>query len=118
MIRGLWAAIGLIALALGVIGMFLPFLPTVPFLLAAGFFFGKSSARLHRWLLGHPVLGPPIHNWNEKGAISRRAKWLATASCLAALVMSFALGFSPRLILVQAIALIGVMVFIWTRPDG
>ena len=54
MIRGLWAAIGLIALALGVIGMFLPFLPTVPFLLAAGFFFGKSSARLHRWLLTRP----------------------------------------------------------------
>ena len=118
MIRSIWAAAGLICVALGAIGLFLPFLPTVPFLLAAGFFFGKSSARLHRWLLRHPVLGPPIHNWNEHGAISRRAKLLATASCAAALIMSAVLGFSPRVIAVQAVALAGVMIFIWTRPDG
>ncbi len=118
MIRGIWAAVGMLCLALGVVGLFLPFLPTVPFLLAAGFFFGKSSRRLHRWLLNHPVLGPPIHDWNARGAISTNAKRLATLSVAAALVMSLALGFSIKIIIFQAVALSGVMVFIWTRPGS
>lgn len=118
MIRSVWTIAGLICLTLGAIGLFLPFLPTVPFLLAAGFFFGRSSERLHRWLLAHPVFGPPIHNWNEHGAISRRAKFLATLSCAAALAMSAALGFSGKVILLQSVALAGALIFIWTRPDG
>lgn len=118
MIRSVWAAAGLICVALGAVGLFLPFLPTVPFLLAAGFFFGKSSVRLHSWLLAHPVFGPPIHNWNEHGAISRRAKLLATLSCAVAPVMSVAVGFSIPVIVVQCVALTGVLIFIWTRPDN
>lgn len=118
MIRSIWAIAGLFCVVLGAIGLFLPFLPTVPFLLAAGFFFGKSSTRLHRWLLSHPVLGPPVRNWNERGAISHRSKLLATASCAAALIMSVALGFSVKVVAVQAIALAGVLIFIWTRPDS
>ena len=118
MIRSIWVVAGVLCLALGAIGLFLPLLPTVPFLLAAGFFFGKSSKRLHRWLLAHPVFGPPIHNWNEHGAISRRAKWFASLSIVAALVMSVILGVPRTLIAVQVLTLIGVSVFVWTRPDG
>lgn len=116
-LRPIWATLGAIALILGAVGMFLPFLPTVPFLLLAGFCFGKSSARLHRWLLEHPVFGPPIRNWNDRGAISRRAKYLASLSILAALAMSWAMGFGPWVIAIQALALVGVCLFIWTRPD-
>lgn len=117
MIRGIWVIAGVLCLILGAIGLFLPLLPTVPFLLAAGFFFGKSSARLHRWLLGHPVFGPPIHNWNAHGAISRRAKGFASLSILAAVGMSLALGVPVRILAVQILALSAVTVFIWTRPD-
>ncbi|MGB7270864.1 MAG: YbaN family protein [Albidovulum sp.] len=116
--RWLWATAGIVALALGAMGMFLPLLPTVPFLLAAGFFFGKSSPRLHRWLLQHPVFGPPIHDWNQRGAISRRAKLLASLSIAAALGLSLALGFSGRVIAIQTLALFGVSIFIWTRPNS
>ena len=117
MIRSFWAVAGLMCVALGVIGLFLPFLPTVPFLLAAGFCFGKSSVRLHGWLLSHPVLGPPIHDWNAHGAISPKAKRLASLSVAAALVMSLVLGFPTKVIIIQVVALAGVMAFIWTRPD-
>jgi uncharacterized membrane protein YbaN (DUF454 family) len=117
-IRWLWATAGIVALALGAMGMFLPLLPTVPFLLAAGFFFGKSSPRLHRWLLQHPVFGPPIHDWNQRGAISRRAKLLASLSIAAALGLSLALGFSGPVIAIQTLALFAVSIFIWTRPDS
>lgn len=115
--RPFWALLGLVAVILGAVGMFLPFLPTVPFLLLAGFCFGKSSPRLHRWLLTHPAFGPPIRDWNARGAISRRAKYLASLSILAALLMSLLLNFAPMTIAVQAVALSGVAMFIWTRPD-
>jgi uncharacterized membrane protein YbaN (DUF454 family) len=115
--RPLWAMMGILALALGAVGMFLPFLPTVPFLLAAGFCFGRSSEQLHRWLLAHPVFGPPIHAWNERGAIPRRAKHLASLSIAAAFLMSLLMGFGPIVLAVQAVTLAGVALFVWTRPD-
>lgn len=118
MIRTIWALCGVAALMLGTIGMFLPFLPTVPFLLLAAICFGQASERLHRWILTHPVFGPPIRDWRERGAISRRSKWLSSASILAALVISVTLGFSPLIIAAQSVALIGVAIFLWTRPDG
>lgn len=117
MIRSVWVIAGALCLALGTIGIFLPLLPTVPFLLAAGFFFGKSSERLHRWLLAHPVLGPPIHDWNEHRAISRRAKWLTSMSIAAALIMSLVLRIPGEIIAVQVLTLVGVSIFVWTRPD-
>ncbi len=117
MMRLVWLIIGLIAVALGTIGLFLPFLPTVPFLLLAAFAFGRSSARLHRWLMSHPTFGPMVRDWNERGAISRKAKYLATASILLALFLSLLMGFGLTVILVQAVTLSAVTLFIWTRPD-
>ncbi|MCY1126437.1 YbaN family protein [Frigidibacter sp. RF13] len=115
--RAVWVTIGFLALALGVIGVFLPLLPTVPFLLLACVAFGKSSARLHRWLLAHPRLGPPIHDWNERGAISQKAKLLASLSIIAAFSISWLMGFGARVLIIQAITLACVSLFIWTRPD-
>lgn len=117
MIRAFWMVVGFLALALGIVGVFLPLLPTVPFLLAAGFAFGKSSAQLHRWLLAHPRLGPPIHDWNERGAISHKAKLLASLSILVAFSLSWLMGFGARVLIIQAITLACVSLFIWTRPD-
>lgn len=116
--RWLWAALGLLALGLGAIGIFLPLLPTVPFLLLAAFFFARSSERLHNWLLTHRVFGPPIENWNRSSAISRRAKIAASLSILAAFGLSLALGVRPMILGVQAAVLIAVSLFIWTRPEG
>ncbi len=118
MIRAIWAIFGAIALALGTAGIFLPFLPTVPFLLLAAVCFGQASDRLHRWILNHRVFGPPIRDWRERGAISRKSKWLSSGTILAALVMSLALGFPAVVIALQAVTLIGVALFLWTRPDG
>ena len=115
--RALWIGFGALALALGVIGLFLPLVPTVPFLLLAAFCFARSSRRLHEWLLDHPTFGPPIRDWNRRGAIGRPAKYLASASILASLGLSFALGIRPILVGIQALALLGVAIFIWTRPD-
>lgn len=118
MIRIVLVVIGLTSLALGVIGIFLPIVPTVPFLLLAALCFANASERLHHWLLSHPVFGPPIQDWNERGAIGRNAKWLASASFVGSFVIAMLLDFGPAILTIQAFCLIGVALFIWSRPDA
>lgn len=118
MTRGLWLAGGLIALCLGVVGVVLPLIPTVPFLLLAAFCFARSSVRLHDWLVNHPRLGPPLRAWRERGAISAKAKRLASLSIACAFGISLLAG-APNLVLVgQAVILTAVLLFIWSRPEG
>lgn len=118
MIRALWLCGGLIAFALGVIGAFLPLLPTVPFLLLAAFCFARSSERLHHWLLSHPKFGKSIVDWNERGAISRQAKGLASLSIMATFSISIFLDLPLKIIAAQAVTLGLVTAFIWTRPES
>ena len=114
--RGLWLLGGVSALFMGLLGIALPLLPTVPFLLLAAFCFARSSARLHQWLIHHPRLGPPIRDWQERGAIGRRAKILASLSMAGAFSLSLWLGLKAWILIVQAVVLIGVAIFIWSRP--
>lgn len=76
-LRALWLAGGATALALGVLGLFLPLLPTTPFVLLAAFCFTRGSPRWERWLLGHPRFGPLVRDWRARRAIPLRAKRLA-----------------------------------------
>lgn len=110
--------LGWLSLLLGIIGIFLPVLPTTPFALLAAYFFSKSSERLHQWLLRQKHLGPLIKNWENYGVIRPRAKILATVTM--ALLFSYTTLFVPVSvyikILVNAIG-VSVLIFIWTRPS-
>lgn len=108
-----WVMVGI-----GIAGIFLPLLPTTPFLLLAVWLFSRSSPRLAKWLMDHPLLGPPLRDWREEGAISRRAKISAI------LLMSLALfylwvAFEPPAIALLLVA--GIMLtcgaFIVSRPE-
>lgn len=116
--RLVWLILGITSLALGMIGVFLPILPTVPFILLSAFFFSKSSERLHNWLLTHPVFGPSIEDWQRNGAITRRVKYYSTASIVATFGISLILGLRPLILIIQAIVLTCVLVFIWSRPEA
>lgn len=115
--RLLYLIAGLISLGLGLLGVVLPILPTVPFLILAAFCFAQSSEKLHNWLISHKVFGPPIMDWRERGAISLRGKQLATASVAFVFGLSLVLGVRPLVLIIQAVALSLVMLFIWTRPS-
>ena len=114
--RMLWRVAGAVALALGILGIPLPLLPTTPFLLLAAFCFSRGSERLHDWLVTHPRLGPPIHQWREHGAISRRAKALAGLAMLAAFLAAWAAGAPRGALTIQIGVLCLVALFIFTRP--
>jgi uncharacterized protein len=79
MYKGFLIVTGALALGLGVIGIFLPILPTTPFLLLSASCFCRSSPRLHQWLLSHPWFGPYIKNYKELRAMPLRAKILSLA---------------------------------------
>jgi uncharacterized membrane protein YbaN (DUF454 family) len=101
---------------LGAVGAVLPLLPTVVFWILAAWCFGRSSPRLEAWLLDHPGAGPHIRSWRERGAIGRRAKWLATVALAASSGLGL-LTLSPSLALVPIGACLAAGSFIWTRPD-
>lgn len=118
MTRMIWFMIAILALVVGLVGIFLPLLPTAPLLLLSAYGFARSSERMHNWLLAHPRLGPPISDWRERGAIGRRSKRFATVSILAAFGLSFAFGLKPALLWLQGVVLAAVVLFIWTRPNA
>ena len=73
----LYKLLGFIFLGLGLIGVFLPLLPTTPFLLLSAGCFAKSSEKWHRWLLSSRIFGPTIKDWQEKKCISVSTKVIA-----------------------------------------
>lgn len=70
----MFAGLGALFMLLGMLGLFLPVLPTAPFLLLAAACFARSSRRVFEWLLNHPQFGPVIREWREHRSMPYRAK--------------------------------------------
>jgi len=84
----LWIILGIVALSLGIIGVFIPFLPTTPFLLLAAGFFLKGSERLYQWLISHKVFGEYIRNFREQKAIPKKTKIFAVSTLWSTILTS------------------------------
>jgi uncharacterized membrane protein YbaN (DUF454 family) len=78
----------MLSLALAVLGVILPGLPTTPFVLLAAGCFAKASPRLHAWLLAHRWMGPMVRDWEANRSLPLKVKWLATT------MMSIMVGLS------------------------
>ena len=87
--RFFWLTMGHLAVAVGFIGIFLPVLPTTPFLILAAWAYSKGSVRFESWLLNHPVAGAPIRAWREQGVIPTRAKIISV------FMMTISIDLSP-----------------------
>jgi len=86
MVRALYLTLGLASLAVGIVGVFLPLIPTTGPLLIAAFCFGRSSERLEAWLLGHPRLGRFISDFQSGRGIPRRTKVVAVVAMTGAFI--------------------------------
>lgn len=110
---------GCLSLILGVVGAFLPVLPTTPFVLLASYFFFHSSKVMHDWLLSHRTFGPLIRDWESYGIIRPSAKRLASVMiilsfCYPLFFKDFSLWFKFLLLITE----LSVLSFIWTRPSS
>ena len=118
LLRGFFFAGGILAVILGVIGAFLPGLPTVVFFLLAVFCFARSSPKLEQWIITHPHFGPGVIAWREHGVIPKRSKIIAFCMIIFSYFILVTQTNAPDFvkILVGAI-LIGVVTFILSRPS-
>ena len=114
--RPFWAATGLIAIGLGILGIALPLLPTVPFFLLAAFCFARSNPAWEKRLLDHPRYGPPLRQWRERRAISRKGKLAALTAMAATIALSVALAPWPWVV-APLVACAASGTWIWTRPE-
>ena len=107
-----------LSLASAALGVVLPVLPTVPFVLVAARAAARSSPRLSTWLLQHPRFGHLIRDWHAGGVVQRRSKWIASATMAAsALLMLWWVG--PRWPAWLAMACMGsVLLWLWRRPEA
>ena len=116
MTRQLYLAGGLTALALGAIGVALPIMPTVPFLLLAAFCFARSHPEWEARLLDHPHYGPSLRDWRERRAISRRAKVAAITAMAAGVGFTwFTVGWPWVSLSIAVLTICGT--WIWTRNE-
>ncbi len=117
-LRGIYLVLGLLLVALGFIGAFLPVLPTTPFLILAAACFTRSSRRLETWLLDHRRFGPILRDWRQRGAIPRKAKLMSLAGTSGGFAL-FWLGSDPGPLLATAVAMLmlGGLAYVFTRPS-
>ncbi len=106
----MFAVIGTVALAIGVLGIVLPILPTTPFLLLAAACYARASTRLYGWLLGQSALGPVITRWRATGSLAPGVKARAIVIVLVTFAVSIILvdGLLVRALLVVIAAILTV----------
>lgn len=113
----LYLILGWIAVALGLVGVLLPVLPTTPFIILAAFLFGKGSPKARKWLIEHKIFGPIIQDWEQRGAIAPKIKVFSCSMMLTIILFSLWLGLKPWVLTVQIICISAAAIFVLTRPN-
>jgi len=112
-------ALGLVCVGLGILGAFLPLLPTTIFFIIAVFCFATSAPAWRQRILDHPRFGPPIRRFVHHGVIARRAKVAAIGAIAAnfALTLAF-VEMTTLTTAILATVLLAVSAYIATRPEA
>ena len=118
-VRALFLVAGTFSLVLGAIGVFLPILPTTPFLLLSAACYLRSSQRMHNWLLGNRWFGEYIRNYQEGRRIPFKTKIVALVFLWAAIIYSAFIALDEILIAQVALLIIafGVSIHLIRLPN-
>jgi uncharacterized membrane protein YbaN (DUF454 family) len=118
-VKPIWFVFAWISFVVGIIGAFLPILPTTPFLILSAYLFSKSSPRFHKWLLELPVAGAAVKDWQQNRVIKPKAKILCSLMILLSLVIIIT---NPKIMLpvkiIVPVILISVWSFVITRKSA
>lgn len=106
--RTVYKPLGFLFLALGLLGIPLPILPSTPFILLAAWFFARSSEKWHAWLLDSNLFGPIIRNWEDNRCISRRTKLVAVITMLVAGGASIGLALDDTTLRIVTVLLLAI----------
>jgi uncharacterized membrane protein YbaN (DUF454 family) len=112
LVKTLFLFIGIVSLVLGFIGIFLPLLPTTPFILLAAYCFAKSSERFHRYIMQHKLFGRMVTDFYEKKVISTKHKIIALTLMWTTLSLSV-IFFMPYIWVKLVVLGIGVSVSVY-----
>jgi uncharacterized membrane protein YbaN (DUF454 family) len=115
--RGLFLLLGLSSLALGVIGIVVPLLPTAPFILLAAYCFARSSQTLHNWLMTHPWFSDGLSQWQQHRAIRKGLKRKALFVTALSFLLSILIVPLVWLKLMLVIMACGLLLFLWKIPE-
>ena len=110
-------ALAYVSLAVGIVGIVVPGLPTTPLVLLAAFAADRGSPKLHRWLIRHKTFGPMIQSWERERAVSRKAKWLATIMMSVCAAIMYVWGPGMRILGTTVAIMAIVAVWLWRRPE-
>lgn len=101
---------------LALIGVFVPGLPTTPFVLLAAWAASRGSPRLHDWLYDHPRLGPALRHWRDQRAVSTRGRLLAVGLLAMSWTIMYLRGIPPMMLAAVTLLFVAVGTFVVTRP--
>lgn len=114
--RWLYTGLAYLCVALALLGLLVPGLPTTPFVLLAAWAASRGSPRVHAWLQEHPRLGPALADWQEEGAVSIPAKLLAVAFLAASWGIMLWRGIPEWILWLLGALFLVVGGFVVTRP--
>lgn len=115
--RVAYLALAYICVALGLLGVVLPLLPTTPFLLLAAWSASRGSPKLHAWLYAHPYIGKVIKAWERERAVPRSAKLSACALLALSWAAMWWMTGDWRLVALTGCLFVLLLGFLLTRPE-
>ncbi len=113
----IYFTLGCLCLVMAYIGVITPGIPYSPFIVAAAWCFARSSERMHRWIMNHPIFGPFLTNWTTKRVFPQKMKYLMLAMMTLSLcIMSFTV--KPIGVISTAVFMALVAVWAWRYPSS
>lgn len=117
--KNIFIILGFVSLALGILGSFLPILPTTPLVLLAAYFFSKGSKRWYEWLISLPKFGRMIEEWNDYQIIGTKAKVICFISILSVSIwIGYFSNYHQYVKIIIPVTLIIVLSYVMTRPSS
>jgi len=112
----IYNTIGGVSFSLGIVGAFLPLLPSTCFILLATWAFAKSSPRFHTWLYYKSPFAQSIHDWQQHRIIPKRVKWIAAISITTSYSITMLFVDNIYVLTVVGIRLLGLTTYLFSKP--